>query len=304
MFRPGARGLSITAFTLVVSAFAACLGSAGEKGTGRGPVRIGLISTLFRDTPESTAVAMMQPLGSLMESQTGVRGQLVPGGTAMFLGQQLVENKVQIGVFHGVEFAWARQRYPQLKPLVIAINQQRHLRAYVMVREDKPVPAFADLKDQTFSLSRGSREHSLLFLNRLCGEVKQDPKTFFAKVSNPGNAEDALDEVADGLVRATVVDGVTLECYKRRKPGRFGKLKPICESEVFPAAVIAYCPGQLDDKTLDNFRAGLLNCTRSAQGKHLLTLWRLTAFEPVPPDYDQTLAAIVKAYPPPAEAAN
>jgi len=267
-------------------------------------VRIGLISSLFRDTPESTAVAMMQPLGALMESQTGVRGQLVPGGTALFLGQQLAENKVQLGVFHGVEFAWARQRYPQLKPLVIAINQQRHLRAYVLVREETPLPAFADLRDQTLSLARGSREHSLLFLNRLCREASQDPKSYFAKVTNPSNAEDALDEVAEGAVRATVVDGVTLECYKRRKPGRYGKLKPICESEVFPAAVIAYCPGQLDDKKLNSFRNGLINCSQSAQGKHLLTLWRLTAFEPVPPDYEQTLAAIVKAYPPPAEASN
>ena len=73
---------------------------------------------------------------------------------------------------------------------------------------------------QTFTLSRGSREHALLFLQRLCQGCGQDSKTFFAKVNSPGNAEDALDEVADGAVRATVVDGVTLECYKRRKPGR------------------------------------------------------------------------------------
>jgi hypothetical protein len=30
-----------------------------------------------------------------------------------------------------------------------------------------------------------------------------------------------------------------------------------------------------------------------------MTLWRLTAFEPIPADYEKTLTDIVKAYPPP-----
>jgi hypothetical protein len=31
-----------------------------------------------------------------------------------------------------------------------------------------------------------------------------------------------------------------------------------------------------------------------------MTLWKLSGFEEVPPDYDQILLAIVKAYPAPA----
>ena len=43
----------------------------------------------------------------------------------------------------------------------------------------------------------------------------------------------------------------------------------------------------------------MMNANRTALGRRLMTLWRLTGFEQVPPDYDQTLADIVKAYPAP-----
>jgi hypothetical protein len=41
-----------------------------------------------------------------------------------------------------------------------------------------------------------------------------------------------------------------------------------------------------------------MNANRTALGRQL-TLWRLTGFEQVPPDYDRTLTEIVKAYPSP-----
>ena len=34
-------------------------------------------------------------------------------------------------------------------------------------------------------------------------------------------------------------------------------------------------------------------------GRQLMLMWRLTAIEPVPADYEQTLADIAKAFPPP-----
>src|SRR5581483_4119811 len=93
--------------------------AAAERSRQTEVLRIGLIGTLFRDVPETAVMAMMQPFATLMESQTGLTGQLIPAGDADDLGQQLANDKVQLGVFHGVEFAWARQKYPDLKPLVI-----------------------------------------------------------------------------------------------------------------------------------------------------------------------------------------
>jgi ABC-type phosphate/phosphonate transport system substrate-binding protein len=274
--------------------------SGAERTDSAEGVRIGMVKTLFRDLPESAAMAMMRPFGALMHAQTGVQGQLVPGGDAEALGRQLAEDKLQLGIFHGIEFAWARQKFPELRPLMIAINQERHLRAFLVVRADQSITGFADLKGKVVALPRGTRQHCHVYLKHHCQQCGGDMQEYFTKVTVPANCEEALDDVVDGVVQATVADTFVIDCYKRRKPGRFAKLKLLEQSEVFPAAVIAYKPGTLDDATLGRFRHGLVNASRNAGGRQLLTLWKLTAFEPVPDDYEQTLADSAKAYPCPA----
>jgi len=260
-------------------------------------VRIGMINTLFRDTPQATVMAMMRPFGVIMEAQTGVRGELVPGGDVEALGRQLADGTLQLAVFHGIEFAWARKKHPELRPLVIAINQSRFLSAHVLVKSDSKVLALADLHEKEIAIPNQTREHCHLFLQRHCPEPKLT--SFFCKVTNPPNVEEALDDVIDGVVQCTVVDGVSLECYKRRKPGRAAKLRIVQSSEVFPAAVVAYRPGILDEATLKRFRDGMMNANRTIMGRQMLTLWKLTAFEEVPQDYEKVLSEIVKSYPPP-----
>jgi ABC-type phosphate/phosphonate transport system substrate-binding protein len=270
-----------------------------EKARAADVVRIGLIGSLFRDLPEATALALMQPFGALMKTQTGMTGELVLGGDADKLGQQLADQKVHLGVFHGVEFAWARLKHPELQPLVIAVNQERHLRAHVVVSSESKAASFAELEGKTLALPRPSREHIHLFLQRRCQGCEKELQAFFAKITSFPNLEEALDNVVEGISEATVVDGVSLERYKKQKPGRYAKLKILETSETFPAAVVAYRPGVLPEATLNRFRTGMINANRTVGGKELLTLWKLTGFEAVPQDYEQTLTDIAKTYPPP-----
>jgi ABC-type phosphate/phosphonate transport system substrate-binding protein len=273
--------------------------NAKDRSTRPSTVRIGMISSLFNDVPKATVMAMMQPFAAMIKAQTGVSGELVPCGDADNLGQQLMDDKVQLGVFHGIEFAWARQKYPELRPLVLAINQQRYLRAHIVVRVDGKVSTLGELQDKTLALPNGTWQHCHLFLRRRCLEWKKEPANFFAKITNPANVEDALDDVVDGVAQVCVVDGVSLDCYKRRKPGRFAKLKIVHSSEIFPAAAVAFRTAILDDATRARFRDGLMNANRTAFGRQVMTLWKLTGFEQVPSDYDQTLTEIVKTYPTP-----
>jgi ABC-type phosphate/phosphonate transport system substrate-binding protein len=273
--------------------------AAENEAVPAGTVRIGMVNTLFRDYPETLITALMQPFGALMEAQTGLTGQLVPGGNAIHLGQMLSDNVVQLGVFHGVEFAWARQQYPSIRPLMIAVNQQRNLRAVIMVRADASAEKFADLKGKTLAVPCRSREHCHLFLERLCPEQGQPVKEFFAQITNPGTGEDALDDVVDNVVQAVVADAIAIDSYKRRKPTRFNRLKVLETSEVFPAAVVAYHPGVLKDTTLQQFREGMLNANKAPLGRQFMTLWKLTGFEPIPDDYEQLLTSISRVYPPP-----
>lgn len=263
-------------------------------------LRIGMVSSLFRDVKPAMMQMSLQPFASLVRSQTGLDGRAMLVGDAMTLGKQLQDGKVKFGVFHGVEFAWAQQKYPELRPLVIAINRHRHLRAHLVVRYDNANKAFADLKGKKIALPSGSREHCHLFLEREARKCGGAPNAVFAKVVVHPDMEAALDDVLRRKVDAAVVDSVALESYKLLKPGCHSGLKIVQDSEVFPAAVVAYRAGSLDDATLARFRDGLVRANQNTRTRELMFMWRLTAFETIPDDYQQNLTAIRKSYPAPA----
>lgn len=299
------QAILFAALALLLSFPGVLSGGSVDKGASpRTPLRIGLVNTLFRETPQPMIHAAMQLFQILMEAQTGLQGDLRASGEAIRLGEELAKDQLHLGVFHGIEFAWARQKYPELRPLVIAVNQHRYLRVHVVVRHDCSAADFAGLQGQTLALPRGSKEHCRVFVERQCQLCGQEQQRFFAQITTPQCAEDALDDVLDDAVQVAVVDGLALDCYQRRKPGRFAKLKEVQKPDIFPAAVVAYRAGAIDETLLQRFRTGMLAANQNLRGRQLLMLWKITGFEPVPDDYEQALATIVKAYPAPAPAAK
>jgi ABC-type phosphate/phosphonate transport system substrate-binding protein len=272
--------------------------AAGEE-LKAGTVRIGLTCSLFRDTPDVLVQGMMRPFKSLMEAQTGLSGELVPGVKSDELGQRLKDDKVQLAVYQGFEFAWARQKYPELKPLMLAVNQQKYLRAYVIVRDDSGAASLADLKGKTIDVPRRTREHCHLYLERHCQAAGKPTSEFFAKVLTPLTPEEAVDDVVNGQADSALADGCILDWYEKHKPTRFARLKVIEKSEVFPATVVAHYGSALDEATLRRFREGMLSAKDNPRGVQLMTLCQMTSFEPIPDDYDKLCKEIAKAYPPP-----
>lgn len=187
-------------------------------------VRIGMMCTIFRDVPEPMVQIMLRPLKSLMEAQTGVTPQLVPTGDADTLGKQLADDKLQLGVFHGVEFGWARAKYSNLKPLMITMSHDKQLRAFLVVQRDSTIATCCDLKGKTVALPRRSKEHCHLFLERRCQDGNPAQSTL-GRVLTPADCEEALDNVVDGVAAAAVVDQIALDTYQELKPARFAKLK-------------------------------------------------------------------------------
>lgn len=299
MMSPWAARTCKAALAAVLFAALCTPAPAAEPANRSSPVRIGMIESLFRDMPEAMVLTLMQPFAALMETQTGVTGHLVPAGGAHSLGGELATDKVQLGVFHGIEFAWARQKHPDLRPLMIAVNQERHLRAVLVVRADSKATSVNDLRERSVTIPKGAREHCHLFLHQRCQQQGQDIRTFFSKLAISPNSEEGLEDVIDGNVDAAIVDTLSLETFKKVKPGRASRLKVIQHSEVFPAAVIAYRPGSVNEETLERFRSGMINANKNTTGRRLLMLWKLTGFEPVPEDYERTLAEILKVYPDP-----
>ena len=299
------KGLAMVIFALLVGAGVAG-GMPAAEGEHPRPekLRIGVLESLFKGLPKPMALAASQPFRALMETQTGLQGELTAAGDVCFISQQLQEDKIDLAVFQGFEFAWARLKYPDFRPLMIAVNGSRHLQAHVLVLKQNAAQELANLKGNALAVPRTNRDHCRLYVERTCRALGQTPLDFFGQTPAPLNAEDALDDVVDGKTPAVLVDGVAVDSYKRRKPVRFDKLREIGKSEVFPAGVIAYRQGGLDAAKVRRLRDGLVAANQTAYGRQLLTLWRLTGFERVPDDYDQTLTDIAKAYPPPADIAK
>lgn len=299
MFGCAHSRLGMVAAALIVLSPLVTVSEAAEPA----PIRIGLASSLFQDVPKPLVVASLIPFKALMEAQFNVRGEMLPVDESALLAEQIDTGKMHIGVFHGVEFAWMRQKHPELKPLALAVNHHRDLYAHLVVRKDSRANSIGDLAGQTLAWPASSRLWCQVYLEQRCRACGKDPARHFASLTAPLTIEDALDDVVDGTAAATVVDGFAWECYQRRKPTRFAQLREVQKSEKFPAAVVAYRAGGFDEATLQRFRGGLIDASQSIAGKQILTIWRLTAFEPVPADYEQTLRDIVKAYPATAPAA-
>jgi len=266
-----------------------------------GLVKIGMLATMFRDVKPAVFLALSRPFHSLVESQTGLKSELVLVPSPDELRQQLDSGKLQFGVFHGFEFAWMKQKTPGLQALMIAAPQHRPLRAFLVVNVDSPAKGLADLKGKTLAVPTGTREYSRLFLARECQSRGQLPEAFFAQVTAPPTPDDALHAVVDGTtVQAAVVDGSTLAGYAQRYSGRSKRLRVLEESESFPESVVAYEPGKVDGDTVRRFQHGMSSAHATPLGRQLLSLWAMAGFQPIPADYAQQLAEIAKAYPPPA----
>jgi ABC-type phosphate/phosphonate transport system substrate-binding protein len=273
-------------------------------GEARPPtVRVGLISSLFGDAPEPVVQVAMRPFKSILEARTGAVGEIVAGGDADGLARQLKDGRLQLAVFQGVEFAWARLKQPDLQPVLVGVNQRGAVRADLVVLKDGKAACCEDLRGQAVALPRLSRRHCLLFLERRCVPSGSTPEQCFARVTAPGSAEDALDDVVDGAVQAAVIDDADLEAYQKDKPARAARLKALVQSEPFPGAVlvIASYPGALDEKLLRRFCDGMIDAKSTDRGRQFLKLCRAAGFEVPPADFEQTLADVARAYPPPAE---
>jgi len=262
-------------------------------------IHIGIMATFYRDHPEEDVKTTVESLRDLMLAQTGFKGDPVKVEGVEKLADELTKNKLHLGVFFGHEFAWIFPKHPDLKPLLIVVNQFPYQRGYLFIRKEDNFTSFAQLKGRSLALAHHTPEPCRLFLDRQCQDLGMKLEKFFSKVTHPDNVEAAFDDLVDGGVDAMLVEEAAMNSYKRRKPGRFAKLKELAKSPQFPAAVVAYQPSRWNEADLKSIRDALLNAHQNPEGRQLLTLWRLTGFEPVPTDYEKTLKAIDKAFPEP-----
>lgn len=290
--------LPVAVLAFVVLAFSLAPSGAGESSSET--IRIGMVQSFFHDVPKSLVEWLPLPFSKLMKDHTGLDGKLMIGGDYYHVAKQLSENKVQLGVFHGFEFAWAQSKFPEIEPLMIAIYKHRGLHANLVVLKDSPAKSIADLKGKDIAMPLNSKGHCRLFLDRSCESCGQsDPKTFFKQITRPHSVFAALDDLVDEKISAAVVDSEFLESYKDLKPGNFEWIKVLAKSESFPSGVLAVRKKGMDEATLARVRDGMTRANQTVTGRDLMLMFKISSFEAPPSHYPQTIANILKVYPAP-----
>jgi hypothetical protein len=100
------------------------------------PVKIGIVKTLFRGMPDNLIRASLRPFALVAEAQTGLHVELTAEPSGMDLAKSLESGEQDLGIFQGIEFAWARARDQKLQPLMVATYGSTELGCCLIVRSD------------------------------------------------------------------------------------------------------------------------------------------------------------------------
>lgn len=279
------------------SMIAAVVGAAPVTA-GDAPLQIGMVQGMFRDVHPAMVQALSRPLRDLIRNKTGLTGDVAVVPDAHTLAARMQDGQLNLGVFHGFEFAWVRKNHPDLVPLVVTVPGTRKLQAVVVVATDSSAQSLADLKSTDVAVPRGTKAHCLAFLDR--ERVGLPATTAVPKTEPPMTPAEALDAVVSGSTPAALVEVSALEGYQAVQPGAFQRLRILCRSELFPPTVIVYRKETVSADMAAKVHRILVEAHTTPAGKPLMMLWNLRGFEDVPADYDAHLEKSLQSYPAPS----
>jgi ABC-type phosphate/phosphonate transport system substrate-binding protein len=260
-------------------------------------IHIGLVDSLVKDLSPARKKILDSDFPDLVKEFTGFKSQVKQGGDPLAAAKKLEEGAWHLGVFQGIEFAWAQSKDAKVQPLILAVNSKEPVHGLLVVKKGSNLKGFTDLKGKDVRVLQ-SREHCRLFAEK---EAGGDAKSYFGKVLPTRSAQEALDDVLLDKAQAAVVDTAAMEYYQDVHPGRHKRLEALAKSEQFPPTVIAYRQGGLSETALKRFQDGMLKANKTDRGREAMADVGITSFEPVPADFSKLLASIAKSYPPPGK---
>jgi ABC-type phosphate/phosphonate transport system substrate-binding protein len=266
-------------------------GRAQDKQT----LKIGIPQSVFRDVPPALLHVAGSTFKDIMKSQTGLDGEVTTDADALTIARSIDAGKLHLGVFLGHEFAWAKDKYPDLVPLVCSVPRPREVQAYLLVRWDCKAAHLGDLKGGKLALATGTRDHARLFFERR--KAAEMGGGGFSSTVKAASVHDAIHQVIDGEADVTVADHAAWNYYQKLYPGGSQNIRVLSRSEVFPPTVIACKSGALPDETIKRLREGLLTAHQGSRAAKVMNLIKVEKFEEIPADYDDALKACLKAYP-------
>lgn len=260
-------------------------------------LRIGISKSIFRDVPPALASVAGQPFQDLMKEQTGLTGEIIQDPDPMSMARSIDEGKMQMGVFPGHEFAWAKEKYPSLQPLICSVYRPREIQAVILVRHDCKANNLADLKGMRLALASTLKDHARLFLERKRAEDMDGGN--FCSTEKTATVHDGIHKLLESEVDVTVADHADWSYFEKLYPGPAKNLKVLARSEEFPPTVLVFKKGAIPDFVLEKVRDGFLTAHENAKAAKIMKIIRIDRFSAIPDSYDESLRECRKCYPKP-----
>src|SRR5688572_29572779 len=154
-------------------------------------IKIGIVESLIKDLTPGKQKLLQTEFPDLVKDFTGFNSTVFQGGDPLSAGKKVAAEEWHLGVFQGVEFAWAQSKDKKLQPLTVAVNKQKTIQALLVALKDSKIEGFADLKGKDVHVLM-AREHCRLFAEKGAGG---NTEQFFGKLLPTNNTEEAFDNI-------------------------------------------------------------------------------------------------------------
>jgi ABC-type phosphate/phosphonate transport system substrate-binding protein len=178
--------------------------------------RIGIAKSAVREVPQDLLPFAGDSLQELMKIRTGLNGKVTLDHEWTALVRNLNEGKLDFAVLQGHEYAWAKQKYPDLQPLVCSIERPKEVMAYLLARHDYKAATLADLKGSKLVLATTLKDHARLFLDKT--QAVEMGGESFRSIAKVDTVHEAIHKVIAEEYDLTVSDHAAWNYFQKLYP--------------------------------------------------------------------------------------
>src|SRR5262249_3378328 len=112
-------------------------------------LRIGNSNSLSTGSDSAKEKGALESLREFIKDETGMKNEIIRAKSCRDVADRMEKGDFHLGVFHGYEFAWVRDKHQKLKPLALAVNVHRYPEVHVVTQKKSKASGMADLQGQT-----------------------------------------------------------------------------------------------------------------------------------------------------------
>jgi ABC-type phosphate/phosphonate transport system substrate-binding protein len=286
---------------------AALLPASAQEKDEPAILKVRLYGSILPGYSRSDAKAFSEPMLKLIGRNLGIAPELeIADGTTpddlFAFGKKLDSGEYHLGAVWGIEYAWLREKYPNLKAnsIFVSGSKENVTRTLVLVNKDSRFKTVADLKGKRLAVSKDMPLMDRVSLQAIIRDAKLDPKGFFVRDKPLGNVRLAAAAVRNGKADCVAMTSSTYFRLKELQPGLAGDLIELKAGPAFPAIAIVGSP-EVFQRARKNLWADLqtqfLTVHNTPEGKDCLSFWRFQGFASPDSDYQREVGEAGRRFP-------